>query len=281
MTSLPLSNRTALVVGGGQAPGATVGNGRATAIELARRGANVVVADRDELSAEETADLVRESGAQAWSLAGDVAVGEDCARIAARAVELAGPLDIVHNNVGILMGGSTAEISEDDWRRSFDVNLTGMWLMCRAVLPGMRDRRRGAIVNVSSLASLGSSPSTIAYTVSKAAVNSMTRVLALENAPHGVRVNAVAPGLIDTPMGVDGPASAAGLAREEVASRRASLSPMGFQATAWDVARAAAFLAGDDAAYITGVVLPVDGGSSLLSGTAGAPWLAPAVRPPG
>ncbi|MET0143771.1 MAG: SDR family oxidoreductase [Jiangellaceae bacterium] len=269
----PLTGRSALVVGGGQAPGETIGNGRAVAIELARRGAVVVVADRDHDSARETVDLVTAAGGRGWAIAADISVDADCERLAARAEELTGGVDVLHNNVGIMVGGTSAELTVEAWRRSFDVNLTGTWMMCRAVLPGMRQRGSGAVVNVSSLASLTAGPRTIAYSVSKAAVNAMTRALALENAPSGVRVNAILPGLIDTPMGVDGPAASSGLDRAEVARRRAAMAPMGFQATAWDIARVAAFLVGDDARFITGALLPVDGGSSLQSGTAGAPWL--------
>jgi NAD(P)-dependent dehydrogenase (short-subunit alcohol dehydrogenase family) len=271
----PLAGRAALVVGGGQAAGETLGNGRAVAIELGRRGARVVVADRDESSAAATVEMLRSEGGEAWTVAADIAVQDDCERLAARAEELTGGVDVLHNNVGIMMGGTSSELTIEQWRRSFDVNLTGTWMMCRAVLPGMRERGAGAVVNVSSLASLTAGPRTIAYSVSKAAVNAMTRALALENAPHGVRVNAVLPGLIDTPMGVDAPAAASGLDRADVARRRAAMAPMGMQGTAWDIARASAFLAGDDARFITGVLLPVDGGSSLQSGTAGAPWLAP------
>lgn len=163
--------------------------------------------------------------------------------------------------------GRTEDLRSEEWQRGFEINLTGMWLTCKYVLPHMRRRGRGSVVNISSMAGLLAGGETIAYTTSKAAVHSMTRSLALEYAPHGVRVNAVAPGMMDTPMGVDSVARAGGTGREEVAAARAALVPMGHQGTSQDVADAALFLASDESAFITGVVLPVDGGFTLRAGT--------------
>jgi NAD(P)-dependent dehydrogenase (short-subunit alcohol dehydrogenase family) len=157
-------------------------------------------------------------------------------------------------------------LTADQWRAGFEVNLTGMWPTCKYVLPHLREQRSGAVVNISSMAGLMAGGEAIAYVTSKAAVNSMTRSLALEYAPHGVRVNCIAPGMVDTPMGVDQVARATGSTRDEVAAQRAATIPMGHQGTSWDVANAALFLTLDDAAFITGVVLPVDGGSTLPGG---------------
>jgi NAD(P)-dependent dehydrogenase (short-subunit alcohol dehydrogenase family) len=265
--TLRLADRTAVVVGGGQTPGATVGNGRATALTFAREGAQVLVVDRDLESAEETAELVRKDGGRATAHRADITVDGDCRSILDAALDALGHIDILHNNVGIVPAGRTEELSAEQWRQGFEVNLTGMWLTCKYVLPHMRQRRSGAVVNISSMAGLLAGGEAIAYSTSKAAVNSMTRSLALEYAPHGVRVNCIAPGMMDTPMGVDAVARATGGDREQVAARRAAMVPMGHQGTSWDVANAALFLASDESAFLTGVVLAVDGGFTLRAST--------------
>jgi NAD(P)-dependent dehydrogenase (short-subunit alcohol dehydrogenase family) len=261
-----LSGRTAIVVGGGQTEGQTTGNGRAACLTYARHGARVLVVDRDLASAEETAKLVREDGGQAVAHQADITSEVDCRGIPEAALAAFGRIDILHNNVGIVPAGATERLTTDQWRNGFEVNLTGMWLTCKYVLPYLREQGSGAVVNISSMAGLMAGGEAIAYATSKAAVNSMTRSLALEYAPHGVRVNCVAPGMVDTPMGVDRVARATGAARDEVVAQRAAMIPMGRQGTSWDVANAALFLASDDAAFVTGVVLPVDGGSTLYGG---------------
>ncbi|MGW0704429.1 SDR family NAD(P)-dependent oxidoreductase [Streptomyces sp. NPDC002643] len=258
-----LAGRVAIVVGGGQTEGETMGNGRASCLTYAREGARVLVVDRDADSAEQTAKLVREEGGQARAHQADITSEDDCRGIPEAALAAFGRIDILHNNVGIVPAGPTERLTAEQWRTGFEVNLTGMWLTCKYVLPHLREQRSGAVVNISSMASLMAGGMAIAYATSKAAVNSMTRSLAQEYAPHGVRVNAIAPGMMDTPMGVDQVARATGASRQDVAAQRAAMTPMGRQGTSWDVANAALFLASDDAAYITGVVLAVDGGSSL------------------
>ncbi|MFJ4828639.1 SDR family NAD(P)-dependent oxidoreductase [Streptomyces sp. NPDC088747] len=261
-----LAGRTAVVVGGGQTPGETIGNGRAAALTYAREGADVLVVDRDLDSAEETAELIRKEDGTALAHRADITVEADCESIARAALDAYGRIDILHNNVGVVPAGRTEDLSAGAWRRGFEINLTGMWLTCKAVLPHMRERGSGAIVNISSMAGLLAGGETIAYNTSKAAVHSLTRSLAIEYAPHGVRVNCVAPGMMDTPMGVDANARAGGVSREEVAAKRAAMVPMRRQGNGWDVAQAALFLASDEAAFITGVVLTVDGGFSLRAG---------------
>ena len=147
-----------------------------------------------------------------------------------------------------------------------DVNLRSMWRTCRAAVPELRRSGNGAIVNVSSLAAIASAGGLTAYKLSKAGVNALTQNLAVTNARHGVRANAIMPGFIDTPMAVDAVARMGDGDRAKVADARASVVPMGRQGTAWDVANAALFLASDEAAFITGVVLPVDGGQSARVG---------------
>ncbi|GAA3546568.1 SDR family NAD(P)-dependent oxidoreductase [Amycolatopsis ultiminotia] len=261
-----LAGRTVLVVGGGQTAGETTGNGRAACLTYARHGARVLVVDRDLGSAEETAALVRDAGGAVRAHQADITSEVDCRGIPEAALAAFGRIDVLHNNVGFVPAGRTERLAAEQWRTGFEVNLTGMWLTCKYVLPHLRANGAGAVVNISSMAGLMAGGEAIAYATSKAAVHSMTRSLALEYAPHGVRVNCVAPGMVDTPMGVDTVARATGTGRDEVAAQRAAMIPMGRQGTAWDVANAALFLASDDAAFVTGVVLPVDGGSTLRNG---------------
>ena len=262
-----LAGRVAVVVGGGQTDGETMGNGRAACLTYAREGARILVVDQDADSAEQTAKLVRENGGQAHAHRADITSDDDCRGIPEAALAAFGRIDVLHNNVGIVPAGPTERLTARQWRTGFEVNLTGMWLTCKYVLPHLREQHSGAVVNISSMAGVMAGGEAIAYVTSKAAVNSMTRSLALEYAPHGVRVNAIAPGMMDTPMGVDQVARATGATRQDVAARRAAMIPMGHQGTSWDVANAALFLASDDAAFITGAVLPVDGGSTLTGGT--------------
>jgi NAD(P)-dependent dehydrogenase (short-subunit alcohol dehydrogenase family) len=263
-----LEGKTAIVVGGGQTPGATLGNGRAVALLFAREGATVVVVDRDEASATETADQIRADGGEAHVHVSDLSSDAACAGVfdAAQSA-LRGRIDILHHNVGIGIGDSTpTRLTEDAWDRILDVNLKAMWLTCKHVVPVMRAQGGGAIVGVSSLASIAAAGNLTAYKISKAGVNALIQALAQTNARHGIRANAILPGFIDTPMAVDAPARATGQAREELAAARASLVPMQHQGTAWDVAYAALYLASDESAFVTGVLLPVDGGQSVRVG---------------
>lgn len=262
-----LEGRVAVVVGAGQAPGETVGNGRAAAVLLAREGARVLAVDRDAASAGETCDLIAAEGGEAEVLEADVRREDDCRRIATTAVDRFGRIDVLHNNVGIGTGdGGGLDVTVAAWDRIHEVDLRGTWLTCRHVLPVMREQRAGAVVNVSSIAAVCSVP-IIAYKTAKAGVNALTQELAVENAGFGVRVNAVMPGLIDTPMAVDGWATALGRPRHEVRAERDRLVPLRHRmGTAWDVAHAVLFLASDEADFITGAVLPVDGGQSARVG---------------
>ena len=258
-----LADKTAVVVGAGQRPGETVGNGRAAAMLFAREGARILAVDRDADSAAETAALITAEGGEALSIAADVRREEDCAATIAAALERWGRIDVLHNNVGIGTGDADAQqLDGAAWDRIFEVNLKGMWLMSRHAVASMRERGRGAIVNVSSIAAVCAAP-LLAYKVSKAGVNALTHQLAMDNARYGVRVNAVMPGLIDTPMAIEGIADAFGLDRDDLRASRDRLVPLGrHQGSAWDVAHAALFLASDEAGFITGAVLPVDGGQS-------------------
>lgn len=262
-----VEGRVALVVGGGQTPGATIGNGRAIATRLAQEGASVVVADRIAERADDTVEALASEGHVALAVGGDVTSSDDCRAMVAAATETFGRLDVLVNNVGI--GGSDGgpvSLDEDVWQRIHDVNLKGMYLTCKHALPVMRAQGSGAIVNISSLAAVAST-NMLAYKTSKAGVNALTQAVANGNAKHSIRANAIMPGLMDTPMAVDALAEALGIDRAQVAERRAEQVPLGQrQGTAWDVANAALFLASDEAQFITGVILPVDGGQAARIG---------------
>jgi NAD(P)-dependent dehydrogenase (short-subunit alcohol dehydrogenase family) len=262
-----LHGRVVVVVGGGQTPGETIGNGRASAILYAREGARVVVVDRVLSSADETVAMIRDEGGEAMAHAADITDAASCATIPTIAVSSFGALDVLHNNVGIGGGDQPAtRVDEESWQRIFDVNLSAMWRTCKAVIPAMRAAGRGAIVNISSIASVCST-NTAAYQISKAGVNTLTQHLAMNVAPHGIRVNAVLPGLMNTPMAIEGISAARGIDREDLIVERDAAVPLGRKmGTAWDVAYASLFLASDEAKFITGVLLPVDGGQSVRRG---------------
>ena len=259
-----LDGRVAVIIGAGQTTGETVGNGRATAITFAREGARLVLVDRDVASLDETANLC---DGDVIKIVADIASDDGPDRVIAGAVEAYDHIDILHNNVGIGMGDAPPHhLSDDVYDRIMDVNLRAMWRTCRAAVPELRRSDNSAIVNISSLAAIAAAGSLTAYKLSKAGVNALTQNLAITNAKHGLRVNAIMPGFIDTPMAVDAGAAAMELDRAELAALRGGFVPMGHQGTAWDVANAALFLASDEAAFITGVVLAVDGGQSARVG---------------
>ena len=262
-----LENKVAIVVGAGQTPGETIGNGRATAIRFAREGARLLLVDKRVDSAEETARMILKEGGDASVLGADITIEEDCRGIAAVCVERYGGIGVLHNNVGRSEGDAeTVELSEENWQELMNLNLKGMFLTCKHVLPVMRKQKHGVIINISSTASL-CIRQTLAYKTSKAGVNAMTQNLAIENAPYGIRVNAILPGYMDTPIAIERRARERGVDRERIRRERDAQVPLGSKmGTAWDVAAAAAFLASDEARYITGILLPVDGGLSARIG---------------
>lgn len=264
---MSLEGRVAIVVGAGQTPGSTIGNGRATSLLLARDGARIVAVDRDLASAEETVAMVEAEGGTAVAARADVTSEDDCRSIPAAALDAFGRIDVVVNNVGIGTGDSGAtKLTEDAWDLIHDVNLKGMWLTCKHVLPVLRAQGSGSVVNISSAAAV-CSVGLVAYKTSKAGVNALTHQLAMSSAKRGVRVNAVAPGLMDTPMAIESISAATGVDPDELRRGRDALVPLGAkQGTAWDVAEAVRFLASDRARFITGVVLPVDGGQHARIG---------------
>ncbi|AZG08264.1 SDR family oxidoreductase [Pigmentiphaga sp. H8] len=260
-----LQAKVAVVIGGGQSPGEGTGNGRAVAMRFAREGARVLVCDRNLEAAQATAALIREEGFEAVASKADVTVEQDLAAVMDLALARWGRLDILHNNVGISLAGGDADLL-DITEESFDfvsrVNLRGTVFACKHAVPIMRRQRAGAIVNVASAAGPGLYPY-VAYKASKAGVIAFTEQLALQNAGYGIRANAILPGLIGTPMAVEARVSKFGKSREDVEAERAAKVPMKRQGTAWDVANAALYLASDEAGFVTGVSLLVDGGRIL------------------
>lgn len=264
-----LDGKVAVIVGAGQQSGQSMGNGRATAILFAREGARCLLVDRDAASAEETLRLMAaEPGGDHGSsvLAADVTEEAACVAIAAEAVARYGRIDILHNNIGTSTGDRpTIDLPAEVWDRIMDLNLKSMFLTCKHVLPVMREQASGAIINISSTSSLSKRP-TLAYKTSKGAINTLTQHIAAENAAHGVRANVIVPGLIDTPMAIERRVRETGRSHEEIRAERDGLVPMGYMGNAWDVAHAAVYLASDEARYVTGVLLPVDGGLLLKRG---------------
>ncbi len=267
-----LDGKVAVVVGAGQSPGSgpdddTIGNGRATALLFAREGAKVLVVDRVLASAQETVDLITSEGGTAVAMEADICDEEQAASITSTCLGAFGTIDILHNNVGIGVGdGGVTTLELYTWNRIYDVNVTGMFLTCKHAIPAMRASGGGAIVNISSVAAIASA-GIAAYKTSKAAVNALTQHLAAANFTHNIRVNAIMPGLMDTPMAVGGYARARGVDPEQIRDGRNKMVPFGGQqGTGWDTAYAALFLASDEARFITGVLLPVDGGAAIRVG---------------
>lgn len=261
-----LSGKNALVVGAGSI-GPGWGNGKAAAVLFAREGARVLCVDRNEDAARETVEIIRSEGGEAEACYADATQAADVERFVGLCVERFGTVDVLDNNVGIADVGGVVDLSEEDWNRMIAVNLTSCFLAMKHVVPVMERQGAGAIVNISSIAGVRyTGVPYSAYYATKAAMNHLTRTTAVQYAPQKIRVNAVLPGLMKTPM-VE---RTAGLVTsygdgdiEAMWRRRASQVPMGKMGDAWDVAHAALFLASDEAKYVTGVELVIDGGLTL------------------
>jgi NAD(P)-dependent dehydrogenase (short-subunit alcohol dehydrogenase family) len=260
-----LDGKVAVVFGAGQSPGEGLGNGRAAAIRFAREGARVLAVNRSIESAEETAEMIRKEGADALAFKADITSEADIIAAIGEAKRRWGSLDVLHNNVGVSLGGGDSdlmEITEERFDNIYRTNLRGTAFTCKHALAIMREQRSGAIINVSSAAAVGLYPY-VAYKATKAGVNAMTEQLALQNAKYGIRVNAIMPGLIDTPMAVETRSRKFNKSRDEVMAERNAKIPLGYPGTGWDVANLALFLASEESAFITGVCIMVDGGRVL------------------
>jgi NAD(P)-dependent dehydrogenase (short-subunit alcohol dehydrogenase family) len=251
-----IAGKVAIVSGGG-ARGDGIGNGRAAALLLARSGAKVLVVDRDLQLAQNTVDMIKADGGTAIAHASDVTSEADCKALAERAMDEFGRVDLLDNNVGISSRGSVVEEDPETWRRVMTVNVDAMFLTSKYVIPAMiKSGDGGAIVNVSSISALRPRRLTV-YTTSKAAVIGLTRAMAIDHGPEGIRVNCVAPGPVYTPMVIkDG-------MPEHLRKQRATASALGIEGTGWDIGNAVRFLLSNHARYITGHTLVVDGGLTL------------------
>ena len=255
-----VKDKVAIVTGAGSA-GPGWGNGKAAAVLYAREGARVLAVDIDQAAAEETRRIVAGEGGTCSAAQVDVTDADAVRAMVATAIDRYGRIDILHNNVGITEVGGPEEISEEAWERLLNTNVTSMFLTCKHCIPHMVRQGGGVIVNISSISSIRYTgyPS-VSYNASKGAVNQLTQSIALQYADRGVRANCVLPGLMHTPMIERYITGAYGGSREEMIRRRDAMVPMKRMGTAWDVAYAALFLASDEARYITGAQLVVDGG---------------------
>ena len=264
-----LKDRIAIVVGAGQSPGEGMGNGRATAITFAREGARVLCVDRNPASAQETVDMIVANGGTAAAFEADVTKESDVKAMVADTQARWGRIDVLHNNVGVSLAGGDAEllaITEEAIDRCVAINLKSCIFAAKHVIPVMRTQGSGSIINISSMAAITTYPY-VAYKATKSAMIAFTEQLAYQNAQYGVRANVILPGLMNTPMAVDTRARAFNKTRAQMEAERDAQVPLRKKmGTAWDVANAALFLACDEANFITGVTLQVDGGASVRRG---------------
>ena len=264
-----LQDRVAIVVGAGQSPGEGIGNGRATALTFAREGARVLCVDHHLASAQETVDMIAAKGGTAAAFRADVTKNAELEAMVADALGRWGRIDILHNNVGVSLAGGDSELSsftEEALERCVAINLKSCIFAAKHVIPVMRRQNSGAIINISSMAAITTYPY-VAYKATKAAMIAFTEQLAYQNAEYGIRANVILPGLMNTPMAVDTRAREFNKSRAEVEAERDAKVPLRHKmGTGWDVANAALFLASDEASFVTGVTLPVDGGASVRRG---------------
>ena len=263
-----LKGKIAMVVGAGSI-GPGWGNGKATAVTFAREGAAVFCVDRNGAAAEETVGIIKGEGGNATAFTADVSRAGEVEAMVAACLKAHGRIDVLDNNVGIAEMGSVVEVTETAWDRVFAVNLKSAYLSMKHVIPIMVKQGGGSIINISSIASIRHvGISYVSYGATKAAMNQMTRTTAVEFAADYVRVNAILPGLMKTPMVEHSAGLAASYANGDVDAMwraRDAQVPMGHMGEAWDVANAALFLASDESRYITGIELVVDGGLTCRS----------------
>ena len=258
-----LKGKVAIVTGAGsRAEG--IGNGRATAVLLARHGARVTLVDTVAQWAEETARLIEAEGGVSQIIGGDVSDTASCQNIVARTVDAWGRLDILVNNVGITgPRGNAAEVDPESWDSAMRVNVASMMLMAKYAIPEMIRSGGGAIVNLTSVAGLQGGHPSLLYPTSKSAVIGLTRAMAAHHGRDGIRVNCIAPGTVYTPM-----VASRGMTAE-MRKARSDRTLLGTEGTGWDIGYGALFLASDESRWITGITLPIDGGAT--AGSTGSP----------
>ncbi len=254
---LRLKNKVAIVTGAGSS-GPGIGNGKAIAILFAREGARVLLADLCEERAHETLLSIEAEGGNASTLTVDVTNKESCSNMIDETVRRYGQIDVLVNNVGISKRGSVLDVNEEEWDNIMAVNVKSMMLTSQQVIPKMKERGGGSIVNIASTAGLRAHRST-PYTTSKAAVIGLTFSMAADHGRENIRVNAIAPGLVYTPM-------VAPRMDDYLRDSRREASPLGIEGTGWDIGWAALYLASDESRWVTGVVLPVDAGLTVTTG---------------
>ncbi len=256
-----LREKVAIVTGAGSV-GPGWGNGKATAVLFTREGAKVLAADLNLAAVEETKSIIDKEGGACTVHQADVSKADEVRAMVDHCIDVYGRIDILHNNVGIVDVGGPVDVSEERWDRVISVNLKSQFLTCKYVLPHMEKQGKGAIVNISSIAGIRyTGIPYVSYSATKAAILGLTQSVALEYAKKGIRANAILPGLMNTPMIVEPLKEAyAGGDVEKMISIRDEQCPTGKMGDAWDVAYAALFLASDEAKYITGTHLIVDGG---------------------
>ena len=259
-----VKGKVAIVTGAGSV-GDGMGNGKAASILYAREGAKVMLVDNKLESAQETKRLIDSEGGDCVTVQADVSSFKDCRGIAEECARIYGRIDILHNNVGIEIPGGIQEISEEDWDVVLNVNLKSVFLTCKFVLPYMEKQESGSIVNISSINAIKTLPAlSPPYCASKAGMIALTREIAIEYAAKGIRANAVLPGMMNTPFVVSSLTNAWGGDVGEMIRIRDAMCPTGKQGEPWDVAYSALFLASDEAKYVTGTTLTVDGGLTCV-----------------
>ncbi|AHH20933.1 oxidoreductase, SDR family [Nocardia nova SH22a] len=273
-----VDGKVAIVTGAGSTPGPGIGTGKATAVALAREGASVLLVDRYAERAEQTLRMIEDEGGKAAVFAADLTEAQSCEAMVKTAVDTFGGLHILVNNIGLAAVGTVVSVSEADWDRSFDINLRTAFLASKYAVPVMAEGGGGSIVNISSISALRGD-GTVAYSAAKGGLIAMTVDMAYSHGRQGIRVNAIAPGHITTPMVLS--VSAPGPRAEFMNTMRSEAGLLGTPGDGWDVAWAAAFLASDEARWITGVTLPVESGVLSVTPLMMAPHLRGVPEPAG
>jgi NAD(P)-dependent dehydrogenase (short-subunit alcohol dehydrogenase family) len=265
-----LKDRTAVIIGAGQSPGEAIGNGRATALRFAEEGATVLAVDRDEASARETVEMMKPSGGEHGAFRSDVTDTSSIKAAIDAAMSRWGRIDILHYNVGVSIAGGDKileDLEDDAFDRVMRINLRGAVMAAKFVQPIMRAQRSGVVLNVASMSAIETHTALVTYRCSKAGMIAFTELFAIHNAEYGIRANAILPGRMETAMAVDTRARISGRSREQIIEERNSRVPLRRRGgTGWDVANTALFLASDEANFITGAAVPVDGGTLVKIG---------------